>query len=75
MGNEMKMGKDEIKISKDALLPALSACPNCGKATMLDSGIIEVPVNIRIFFKITFTARIKVQYDPSCGYMRILLNQ
>lgn len=75
MANEIKMGKDEIRIGRELMLPSLSPCPSCGRSTMLDSGVIEIPVRVRIFFQITFTARIRVQYDASCGFMRVLLNQ
>ena len=72
---DMKMGKDEIRIDHKSMIPTSGVCPSCGKMGMLQTGVIEIPVDVRIIFRIRFTARIRVQYDPSCGFFRILLNQ
>jgi len=49
-----------------------SICPNCKRVNLVLDDEISVPLKISLlFFKITVTLNIKVQYCYNCGYLKI----
>lgn len=51
--------------------PSLVQCPKCGQISNMILGPIEIPVKIRIFFIITLTAKITLEYCPKCGRLKV----
>jgi hypothetical protein len=50
-------------------------CPRCEHLSMLVLSGLEIPVRVRIFFLITFTAVLQIEYCPNCGRLKISQNK
>ena len=51
--------------------PTLVICPQCHNNSNMVMGPIDIPVRIKVFFVITFSTTITIEYCPKCGRLKV----
>lgn len=69
--NKFQFFKKEGFNMEKVMLSVPERCPKCMKDTMFVLNDLHLPVVFKIFFRITFDVRFRVEYCPNCGRLAV----